>query len=298
MNMNVESTNINYQWCSNAKNVIQCLNVQSDNRFKNRIHDHMDKFNSHVSLLVKKILIRFKKYIMVRIPTDRVDLMPGKHWVWSSFASKLKKIAAIMILSYHITDYDNSMTRSDEEDPLSKEIMFTSVDKMIKNSLCSDFDGNYLCLDSRRALIIRSGTANSGMKRRWKEHVSSSMLNNEKDKRSKFYLPYPNKNCIEENLPSKELTKGNFQQIEQLMGIGFIKRNMSRIINLFDWETNEEEKLNTLSMNSKAMTMNDRKYRHLCYLFELAYGICIAPKYNISSNPGCEWQLRYYGQEK
>ena len=46
MNMNVESTDINYQWCSNAKNVIQCLNVQSDNRFKNRIHDHMEQFNS------------------------------------------------------------------------------------------------------------------------------------------------------------------------------------------------------------------------------------------------------------
>ena len=100
----------------------------------------MDQFHSHINLLVKKILVRLKKYITVRIPTDRIDLMPGKHWVWSSFASKLKKIAAIMILSYHITDYDDLMTRTDEEDLFSKAILFNSVDKMIANSLSSDFD--------------------------------------------------------------------------------------------------------------------------------------------------------------
>ena len=124
------------------------------------------------------------------------------------------------------------------------------------------------------------------------------MLNTDKNQQSKFYLSYPNKNCREENLPPQQLIKGNFQQIQQLMGIGFTKRNSSQLINLFDWDNQEEEQLNNLSMNSRAMTIKDRKYRHLCYLCELAYGVCIAPKYNISSNPGCEWQLRYYGPKK
>ena len=73
------------------------------------------------------------------------------------------------------------------------------------------------------------------------------------------------------------MIKGNFQQIKQLMGIGFTKRNLSQVIELFEWDTTEEEHLKKLSMNNRGMTLNDRKYRHLCYLCELACGICITP---------------------
>ena len=295
LNLNVETESIVYEWCHSAKNIIQCLVSQSNNHSKSRIQDHMDKFNSHVDELVKKIIVRLKKYVALRIPAERRDLMPGKHWVWSSFASKLKRIAALMVLSYHVTDYDDLLTRSEEEDLFSKEMFFSCVDDVIANTLSSDYDGNYLCMDSRRTVIIRSGAANSGMKKRWKQHLTSSMLNNEKDKKSRFYQSYPNKNCNENNLPSQSLIKGNFQQVKQLMGIGFTKRNLSKVVELFEWNTTEEEHLKNLSVNNKGMSMEEKKYRHLCYLCELAYGICIAPKYNISSNPGCEWQLRYYG---
>ena len=85
------------------------------------------------------------------------------------------------------------------------------------------------------------------MKKRWKQHVTSSMLNNEKDKKSNFYQSYPNQNCNENNLPPKSLIKGNFQQIKQLMGIGFTKRNLSQVIELFEWDTTEEEHIKKLS---------------------------------------------------
>jgi hypothetical protein len=41
--------------------------------------------------------------------------------------------------------------------------------------------------------------------------------------------------------------------------------------------------------------MADRKYKHLIYLYEIALGIAIEPGMNVSGNPGCEWQLGYFG---
>ena len=105
-------------------------------------------------------------------------------------------------------------------------------------------------------------------KKQWKQHVTSSMLNNEKDKKSKFYQSYPNKNCKGNNLPTQSLIKGNFQQIKQLMGIGFTKRNLSKVIELFEWNTMEEEHQKKLFIKNRGMSMEDKKYRHLCYLRE------------------------------
>ena len=119
------------------------------------------------------------------------------------------------------------------------------------------------------------------------------MLKSESNKLSKFYASYPNINCTNKNRPPEKIVKGKFQQIVQLMGIGFDKRKMSDILNLFEWSNEEEEFINGLSMSGGHQ--NNKKYKHLCYLCELAYGICISPENNISSNPGCEWQLKYYG---
>ena len=94
-------------------------------------------------------------------------------------------------------------------------------------------------------------------------------------------------------MPSDTIVKGNFQQIVQLMGIGFHKRNMNNVLSLFDWTDEEEKHLKDLSMCGG--NQNSKKYKHLCYLCELAYALCISLSNNISSNPGCEWQLRYYG---
>ena len=33
----------------------------------------------------------------------------------------------------------------------------------------------------------------------------------------------------------------------------------------------------------------------MSYLFETYYAVAIEPKRNISDNPGCEWQLKYFG---
>ena len=56
LHLDTENGYIDYEWCLSAKGIIQCLVAQSNDHFKNRIYDHMDKFNSHIDELVKKII--------------------------------------------------------------------------------------------------------------------------------------------------------------------------------------------------------------------------------------------------
>ena len=94
------------------------------------------------------------------------------------------------MLSYHLTDLDDLLTRDDNENLFNKLNFFKEVQHMIQTSLKSDFDGSYLCFDSKRQIVIRSGAAQSGMKKRWKEHVSASMCATDNTRSSQFYSSY------------------------------------------------------------------------------------------------------------
>jgi hypothetical protein len=37
--------------------------------------------------------------------------------------------------------------------------------------------------------------------------------------------------------------------------------------------------------------------KHLCYLFETAFAAAIEPNMNVTQNPTCEWQLKWYGNQ-
>ena len=149
---------------------------------------------------------------------------------------------------------------------------------MVQTSLRSDFDGSYLCFDSKRQIVIRSGAAQSGMKKRWKEHVSASMCSTDNARSSRFYSSYPNVNCKEVDKPKQSLIKGNFQQIVQLVGVALHRSNEVKVIDLFEWSDYEIEKLGELSVTAGKEYIENRKYRHMCYMFELAYALCITPE--------------------
>ena len=136
--------------------------------------------------------------------------------------------------------------------------------------------------------------AASGLFRRWKEHYSASMICTHVHRASRFYTTYPNSNCDDKNLRNIDSIKGKFQQLEPLIGIGF-NRSKKEDINSY-CSKSEEYELELLSISGKNQTLEDKKYRHLCYMFEKAYGLEVEPHRNISNNPGCEWQLRFYGE--
>ena len=79
LSLDMELEKITFEWCLKAKSCVQNLFVLNMERYKNRIEDHMDSFNEHVDILIKKILKRFRKYAVDMIPPSRIDLMPGKH---------------------------------------------------------------------------------------------------------------------------------------------------------------------------------------------------------------------------
>ena len=87
---------------------------------------------------------------------------------------------------------------------------------------------------------------------------------------------------------------GTFQQLEQLIGIGITRDKLTSINALLTWSDEELTGLNNLKGVASRNTLADKKYKHICYLFELAYALAIESRRNISGNPGCEWQLGYF----
>ena len=88
--------------------------------------------------------------------------------------------------------------------------------------------------------------------------------------------------------------KGTFQQLEQLIGIGFRREKMNEVVSLFDWDNEENYEIEKLKGINTKDSLIEKKYRHICYLAESTYALAISE--NISSNPGFEWQLKYYGR--
>jgi hypothetical protein len=64
---------------------------------------------------------------------------------------------------------------------------------------------------------------------------------------------------------------------------------------LFKWNDIELSASQKLKIKGELNSMVDKKCKHLIYLYEIALGIAIEPCMNISGNPGCEWQLSYFG---
>ena len=76
------------------------------------------------------------------------------------------------------------------------------------------------------------------------------------------------------------------------------RSKIDAIINLFEWSEEENQQLKKLNWRGVALEdkKKNRQYKHLTYLFELAYTIAITPGQNRTSNPTGEWELGYWGE--
>ena len=157
---------------------------------------------------------------------------------------------------------------------------------MIQTSLKSDFDGSYLCIYSKKQIVIRSGTTQSGTKKRWNEHISASICATDNARSSCFYSSYPSLNCKNADKPKQSLIRDNLQQIVQLVGEALHRINEVKAVGLLDGVI---MKLRNL-MNSQLLEvellkveclLKMEKYRHMCYMFELASTLCIASEKKI-----------------
>jgi len=79
------------------------------------------------------------------------------------------------------------------------------------------------------------------------------------------------------------------------VGIAFDRSKAKDLVDLFEWNETELKELEQLTGAGGRDSILEKKYKHIVMMVEIAYGIAIVPRDSISSNPGCEWQLRYYG---
>ena len=221
--------------------------------------------------------------------------MPGCHWVWDSLRDKMFKLAAIMILSKHILGGEALVLRGDTE------CLLTSKDNFILADTNDDEwkrqEGAYVVRDPCRGVFNRSGTAEVGLVKRWREHVSASKRSTPSDKNSVFYSAYCHPNTTEANKPSIKSRKGNFLQLEQIVAASFNRDKANCVVSLFNWSESENKQLNKLTVTAIRNTLENGQYKHMCYMIESVYALAIAPNENLSSNPGCEWQLKYYDEK-
>ena len=62
------------------------------------------------------------------------------------------------------------------------------------------------------------------------------------------------------------------------------------------WDTEEIFELTKLKGVTSRDSLMKQQYRPVCYLLESIYALAVSNTNNISSNPGFEWQLQYYGK--
>ena len=164
---------IESSWIINSKIYIPSLSyIGNAARFDIFCND-IQTFNDYVTLFSKKIVSCLNPFIAQRIPDQRGNLMPGRHWVWNFFSNKINKISALMIVSSHIISYEDMKLRSSDECLLSNRDCFKCYNNFNHDN---DIDGNYIIYDQNRQVYIRSGIAASDLFRRWKDHVSTSMI--------------------------------------------------------------------------------------------------------------------------
>ena len=83
------------------------------------------------------------------------------------------------------------------------------------------------------------------------------------------------------------------------MALGFYKTDMKKVVDLFNFSTMDIERLQLLQYGTNQSAPIEWKlYKHIVYFVELFYGLCLAPSVSTTENPGCEWQLQMYTQNK
>jgi len=108
-------------------------------------------------------------------------------------------------------------------------------------------------------------------------------IREEMRKAGMFYMFYPN-----ELSPYKtNLARGVFQDLEFIGALRFRDEYKRKVQDLFQWDVRVLKFLDRRKPKG-CETLEDKKHRLLCYLFETTLQMCLNPFDNISENPGCE----------
>jgi hypothetical protein len=151
--------------------------------------------------------------------------------------------------------------------------------------------GSYLNSDKIRQKLIRAGMTETEFKKRWVQHQQDSLLR--KAEPIMFYQLY----LASQSAHKSNISEGVFADAEQRIGFAVANENRLPVTELFPWRDSDNVNLGDLAYAvGRASTVQLKRFKHLCYMFELFYAVGINPDDNITQNPGCEWQIRFFGK--
>jgi hypothetical protein len=244
---------------------------------------HMDELDETSTLLAQKIHSRLPQFLR-----NRLKATLQTHWVWDSFVELfLKRISCLVVLcNQHSQCIQTTSTRD--------SLLNCNLEMFpIIQGESEVLDGCYVASDSKRGWLIRAGMAERTFSKRWKEHVAASMRASVDTMYRNLYWFYPHKNVMQ-TVPGR---KGVFQDLQQRMGLGMTRGDRNKVLNLFNWSEQLESRLSKLSYGQdRAALLDWKKYRNVCYMFELFFAVAMKESDNITQNPTCEWQLQLYSK--
>jgi hypothetical protein len=216
-----------------------------------------------------------KNFLIGRCPSHHLL----NHWVWASFTANFVKPVACFTVLADLQSRALEYATAVESYLNSNNSVFPTVD-----SDNEKLDGCYLTLDTARGDLIALGS----------EHLRASHLTDRNTRNRPQYQFYPHESVGDDEAPNR---RGTVSQLQQKMAMGKRKCDADRILRLLNWTEIDEAMLTQLPYRSEGgESLASKKYKHVCFMFELFFAVALEPSKNITNNPTCEWQLRMYSK--
>jgi hypothetical protein len=236
------------------------------------------------------LLSRLQKHVKAKIEEEKLSSDVWSHWCLHLTASKLGNMAAIMVLLCQVVeDLDCNL---DGKCLLVNNLRFRRVTPETTE------DGVYLYYNRDNSTWIRAGmVALRDFNKRGMEHKKGSQLKTPESKKSNFYTSYPSK-CSVHKVEKRE---GLFENLEHRVALGYdLRHSEERLVSIFELDEAAKNNISKgLNFSVRGSTdppsVEKKQRRAIHYLCEMAYGLCLADKDNVSRSPGWEQALKVYG---
>jgi hypothetical protein len=267
----------------------------SDSAWRNKVTEawrlDAEEINHSTHATVLAMANDLQKMLLERLPKHVNDKVPPEkrcHWCLYLTASKLGHVAAIMVLLKQVVEDLNC--------DLQGKCLLANSTHFRKVSSRGSEDGIYLYWNTQNSTWIRVGmVAGRTFNERGVEHKNGSMLNTIDSNNSKFYRSYPSC-CSKDKVKTRE---GFFENLRHCVALGYpLSGPVARLVEIFQLSGHDNqniEQLNFAVRNGGTPSLAQKQKRAMYYLLEMAYGLCLSEKDNVSKNPGWEQGLQFCG---
>jgi hypothetical protein len=242
------------------------------------------------------LLVRLEQgRLAVHVDTKVSDPARRDHICLRWFAANLARAAAVSVLFGHI--------KADLRCATPASCLLAGIRSFLPAAGANALlELAYLYNDTNDEQHIRSGKTvgeNRNFGVRHPEHAEGSKLASVESRKSAFYTYYPD--CEAPNA-NDAVRRGYFQNLRQLVAVGLDRSNAAAVDALvapangiLDWPADVLQYVAKVKF-AGCTTLVQKQLHMVGYLFELHYELLLAPRHDVSSNPGFETCLGVFGR--